>query len=203
LRRREPSGHHQRRTRFTNASEFDLSSWAKIVQRHIFRAAIGLTVDSLVPRLRFSAVPSPKGENVSYESTRQQSPSFDAPPSLALPFLTAVAASNGFADVDHRVAECAKPGSPRMHLFFLSFMGLSDFPAGVERPPGPSSLLPTSSPQSCRIRVVPACFTCRCGYKLVGPSGSGKSSLVRAGLLPRLVRIHRRWIVVPPLRPGR
>jgi hypothetical protein len=38
---------------------------------------------------------------------------------------------------------------------------------------------------------------------VVGPSGSGKSSLLRAGLLPRLERLHSRWIVVPPMRPGR
>ena len=37
---------------------------------------------------------------------------------------------------------------------------------------------------------------------VVGPSGSGKSSLLRAGLLPRLERLQRRWIVLPPLRPG-
>ncbi len=38
---------------------------------------------------------------------------------------------------------------------------------------------------------------------IVGPSGSGKSSLLRAGLLPRLQRLPTRWVVVPPLRPGR
>ncbi|MGY1761802.1 TIR domain-containing protein [Geodermatophilus sp. SYSU D00779] len=37
---------------------------------------------------------------------------------------------------------------------------------------------------------------------VVGPSGSGKSSLLRAGLLPRLARSPMRWILVPPLRPG-
>ncbi len=38
---------------------------------------------------------------------------------------------------------------------------------------------------------------------VVGPSGSGKSSLVRAGLLPRLEdAAARRWTVAPPLRPG-
>ncbi len=36
----------------------------------------------------------------------------------------------------------------------------------------------------------------------LGASGSGKSSLVRAGLLPRLRRDPARWIVVGPLRPG-
>jgi WD40 repeat protein/energy-coupling factor transporter ATP-binding protein EcfA2 len=38
---------------------------------------------------------------------------------------------------------------------------------------------------------------------VVGPSGSGKSSLVHAGLLPRLARMPERWLVVPPLQPGR
>src|SRR3954462_14720669 len=37
---------------------------------------------------------------------------------------------------------------------------------------------------------------------VVGPSGSGKSSLLHAGLLPRLARMPERWLVVPPLRPG-
>jgi WD40 repeat protein len=37
---------------------------------------------------------------------------------------------------------------------------------------------------------------------VVGPSGSGKSSLLRAGLLPRLQRLHSRWVVLPPLVPG-
>jgi hypothetical protein len=37
---------------------------------------------------------------------------------------------------------------------------------------------------------------------VVGPSGSGKSSLVRAGLLPRLARQGGRWVVVGPLMPG-
>lgn len=36
---------------------------------------------------------------------------------------------------------------------------------------------------------------------LLGASGSGKSSLVRAGVLPRLARAGRRWIAVPPMRP--
>jgi len=38
---------------------------------------------------------------------------------------------------------------------------------------------------------------------IVGPSGSGKSSLLRAGLLPRLARMPGRWILLPPLVPGR
>jgi hypothetical protein len=37
---------------------------------------------------------------------------------------------------------------------------------------------------------------------VVGPSGSGKSSLVRAGLLPRLSRLPDRWVLVPRLVPG-
>jgi hypothetical protein len=38
---------------------------------------------------------------------------------------------------------------------------------------------------------------------VVGPSGSGKSSLLRAGLLPRLARQPWRWVLLPPLLPGR
>jgi WD40 repeat protein/energy-coupling factor transporter ATP-binding protein EcfA2 len=38
---------------------------------------------------------------------------------------------------------------------------------------------------------------------IVGPSGSGKSSLLKAGLLPRLNRRDSRWIVVPTMLPGR
>jgi WD40 repeat protein/energy-coupling factor transporter ATP-binding protein EcfA2 len=37
---------------------------------------------------------------------------------------------------------------------------------------------------------------------VVGPSGSGKSSLVRAGVLPRLERQPARWVLLPVLRPG-
>ncbi len=37
---------------------------------------------------------------------------------------------------------------------------------------------------------------------ILGPSGSGKSSLMRAGLLPRLGRVDRPWVVLSPLRPG-
>lgn len=36
---------------------------------------------------------------------------------------------------------------------------------------------------------------------LLGSSGSGKSSLLRAGVIPRLKRSGRNWIVVPPMRP--
>jgi TIR domain/AAA ATPase domain len=38
---------------------------------------------------------------------------------------------------------------------------------------------------------------------VVGPSGSGKSSLVRAGVLPRLRRLPGRWVVLPAFAPGR
>jgi WD40 repeat protein len=37
---------------------------------------------------------------------------------------------------------------------------------------------------------------------LVGSSGSGKSSLVRAGVLPRLSKERSRWVIVAPFRPG-
>lgn len=37
---------------------------------------------------------------------------------------------------------------------------------------------------------------------VLGASGSGKSSLVRAGLLPRLRRDRQRWLVLDPFRPG-
>ncbi|MGQ0677707.1 MAG: toll/interleukin-1 receptor domain-containing protein, partial [Rhodospirillales bacterium] len=36
---------------------------------------------------------------------------------------------------------------------------------------------------------------------LLGASGSGKSSLLRAGVTPRLKRDKRNWIVLPPFRP--
>jgi WD40 repeat protein len=36
---------------------------------------------------------------------------------------------------------------------------------------------------------------------VLGASGSGKSSLLRAGVLPRLKRDQRNWIVLPPFRP--
>jgi WD40 repeat protein len=37
---------------------------------------------------------------------------------------------------------------------------------------------------------------------IVGPSGSGKSSLLFAGLLPRLARQEDRWLVLPRFTPG-
>ncbi len=36
---------------------------------------------------------------------------------------------------------------------------------------------------------------------VIGPSGSGKSSLVQAGLLPQLAKRRSRWVIVPPLVP--
>jgi Tol biopolymer transport system component len=38
---------------------------------------------------------------------------------------------------------------------------------------------------------------------VVGPSGSGKSSLLCAGLIPRLRLLHRRWVVPPVMTPDR
>lgn len=38
---------------------------------------------------------------------------------------------------------------------------------------------------------------------IIGPSGSGKSSLMRAGLLPRLMMQRSRWTVLPTVLPGR
>ena len=40
-----------------------------------------------------------------------------------------------------------------------------------------------------------------CFVAVVGRSGSGKTSLVHAGLLPRLTRHPDRWLVVPTIRP--
>jgi hypothetical protein len=37
---------------------------------------------------------------------------------------------------------------------------------------------------------------------LLGASGSGKSSVIRAGVLPRIAKDRRNWIVTPPFRPG-
>jgi hypothetical protein len=36
---------------------------------------------------------------------------------------------------------------------------------------------------------------------LLGASGSGKSSLLRAGVIPRLRRAGRNWIIIPPMLP--
>jgi TIR domain/AAA ATPase domain len=36
---------------------------------------------------------------------------------------------------------------------------------------------------------------------LLGASGSGKSSLLRAGVIPRIKRDARNWMVLPPMRP--
>ena len=38
---------------------------------------------------------------------------------------------------------------------------------------------------------------------IIGASGSGKSSLLKAGVLPQLSRQQRHWIPLPPLRPQR
>jgi hypothetical protein len=41
-----------------------------------------------------------------------------------------------------------------------------------------------------------------CLHLVIGASGSGKSSLVRAGVIPRLKRDHESWIALPPFHPG-
>ena len=51
-------------------------------------------------------------------------------------------------------------------------------------------------------RLQPILASSRRFVALIGASGSGKSSLVRAGLVPRLERMGGRWAVVPPLKPG-
>ena len=40
-------------------------------------------------------------------------------------------------------------------------------------------------------------------FVVLGPSGTGKSSFLRAGLLPRLAREHRRFALLGVVRPGR
>jgi energy-coupling factor transporter ATP-binding protein EcfA2 len=37
---------------------------------------------------------------------------------------------------------------------------------------------------------------------VIGASGSGKSSVVKAGVIPRLRERHPNWIILPPLSPG-
>ena len=36
---------------------------------------------------------------------------------------------------------------------------------------------------------------------IIGASGSGKSSLLRAGVLPQIARRRREWVALPPIRP--
>src|SRR5262249_54015407 len=52
-------------------------------------------------------------------------------------------------------------------------------------------------------RLQPILASTRRFISLIGPSGSGKSSLVRAGLVPRLQRMRGRWTVLSPRRRGR
>lgn len=53
-----------------------------------------------------------------------------------------------------------------------------------------------------RLHPVAAVAAARRCVVVIGPSGSGKSSLVRAGLLPALAARRERWAVVPPFAPG-
>ncbi|MER5305842.1 AAA family ATPase [Streptomyces lasiicapitis] len=53
-----------------------------------------------------------------------------------------------------------------------------------------------------RLHLVSAVAAARRCVAVIGPSGSGKSSLVRAGLLPALAARRERWVVVPPFSPG-
>ncbi|GGO39754.1 hypothetical protein GCM10012286_16910 [Streptomyces lasiicapitis] len=53
-----------------------------------------------------------------------------------------------------------------------------------------------------RLHPVSAVAAARRCVAVIGPSGSGKSSLVRAGLLPALAARRGRWVVVPPFSPG-
>ncbi|EPH46430.1 AAA family ATPase [Streptomyces aurantiacus] len=53
-----------------------------------------------------------------------------------------------------------------------------------------------------RLHPVSAVAAARRCVAVIGPSGSGKSSLVRAGLLPALAARRERWAVVPPFAPG-
>jgi WD40 repeat protein len=52
-----------------------------------------------------------------------------------------------------------------------------------------------------RLRLRPA-SPAEAFLTVIGSSGSGKSSLVRAGLLPKLHRARTEWLVVDPLVPG-
>src|SRR5262249_10528998 len=36
---------------------------------------------------------------------------------------------------------------------------------------------------------------------IIGASGSGKSSLLKAGVLPQLARRRNQWVLLPPIRP--
>ena len=41
-----------------------------------------------------------------------------------------------------------------------------------------------------------------CFYLVIGASGSGKSSLVRAGVIPQIRRETNAWLILPPFQPG-
>ncbi|AGZ39946.1 hypothetical protein AFR_08285 [Actinoplanes friuliensis DSM 7358] len=97
-------------------------------------------------------------------------------------------------------------------LMRLGLDPLDDFPWDPQRPPYPglSAFQESDSAvffgRTTEVDNLLNCFQQRLspsrqGVAIIGPSGSGKSSLLRAGLLPRLRKMSTEWIIVPPFRP--